>query len=62
MAIEEYRQKLELYILRARIEENWDLTIARFLSGLNYVIWDKVELFPYNNLNDLMQMCIRVEQ
>jgi len=43
MTVEEYRQKMELYILRARIEENVDFTIARFLSSLNYAIKDKVE-------------------
>ena len=62
MTIEEYRQKVELYIMRAGIEENEDLTIARFISCLNFAIRDRVELLPYNNLNDLVQMCIRVEQ
>ena len=62
MSVEEYRQKMELYILRARIDEEEDLTIARFLSGLNYNIRDRVELFPFQNLNELVQMCIKVEQ
>jgi len=47
--------------LRAGIEEE-DLTIARFLSGLNYNIQNRVELLPYQNLNDLVQLCIKVEQ
>jgi len=46
MSIEEYRKKMELYIMRAGIEEEEELTIARFLSGLNYNIRDKVELLP----------------
>jgi len=62
MFVEEYRQNMELYILRARIDEEEDLTIARFLSGLNYNIRDRVELFPFQNLNELVQMCIKVEQ
>ena len=33
-----------------------------FLSGLNYNIRDKVELLPYHNFNDLVQMSIKVEQ
>ena len=53
---------MELYIMRVGIEENEDLTIARFLSGLNFATRDRVELLPYNNLNDLVQMYIRVEQ
>jgi len=54
MTIEEYRQKMELYILRVGIEENEDLAMSMFLSGLNYAIRDRVELLPYNNLNDLV--------
>jgi len=61
MSIEYYRQKMELYVMRAGIEEE-ELTIARFLSGLNYNIKDKVELLPYHNFNDLVQMSIKVEQ
>jgi len=48
--------------MRAGIEENEDLTIARFISCLNFAIRDRVELLPYNNLNDLVQMCVKVEQ
>ena len=53
---------MELYILRARIDEEEDLTIDRFLSGLKYNIRDRVKLLPYQNLNELVQMCIKVEQ
>jgi len=62
LSIEEYRQNMELYIMRAGIEEKEDLTIARFLSGLNYNIRDKVKLLPYHNFNDLVQMSVKVEQ
>ena len=62
MSVEEYRQKMELYILRARIEEKEDLTIVRFLSDLNYNIRDRIELLPDQGLNDLVQMCIKAEQ
>ena len=48
--------------MRAGIEEKEDLTIARFLSGLNYNIRDKVKLLPYHNFNDLVQMSVKVEQ
>lgn len=60
--VEEYRQKMEPYILRAGIEKEEDLTIAKFLSGLDYNIRDKVELLPYHNFNDLKQMSIKGEQ
>ncbi|WVZ13820.1 hypothetical protein V8G54_011386 [Vigna mungo] len=62
MSVEQYRQKMELYMIRARIEETNEFTMARFLSGLNYEIRDKVELLPYIDLDSLVQMCIKVEQ
>nr|KYP40610.1 Retrovirus-related Pol polyprotein from transposon 297 family [Cajanus cajan] len=58
MSVEEYRQKM----LRAGIREDERLTIARFLSGLNFDIRDRVELLPNRDLDDLVQLCIRVEQ
>ena len=62
MSVEEYRQKMELYMMRASIREDEVTTIARFLSGLNLKIRDKVELLPYQDLNDFVQLCIKIEQ
>uniref|UniRef100_A0A151UG86 CCHC-type domain-containing protein n=1 Tax=Cajanus cajan TaxID=3821 RepID=A0A151UG86_CAJCA len=62
MSVEEYRQIMELYMMRARIREEENITIVRFLSGLNLEIRDKVKLLPYRDLNDLVQLCIKVEQ
>ncbi|BAT74419.1 hypothetical protein VIGAN_01208500 [Vigna angularis var. angularis] len=62
MSVEEYRQKSELLMLRAGIKEEERFTIARFQSGLNYDIRDKVELLPYLDLNDFVQQCVRVEE
>jgi len=47
MFVEEYRQKMELLIMRARIIEEESFTISRFLNGLNLNIRDKVELLPF---------------
>ncbi|XP_052732441.1 uncharacterized protein LOC108330354 [Vigna angularis] len=62
MSVEQYKQKMELYMLRAKIEETDELTMARFFSRLNFEIRDRVELLPYINLDSLVQMCIKVEQ
>jgi len=62
MSVEEYRQKMELYMMRTSIREDETTTIARFLRGLNLEIRDMVELLPYRDLNDLIQLCIKVEQ
>jgi len=62
MSIEEYRQNMKLLLIRAGIRKKLRITIFRFHSGLNYEIWDKVKLLPYNDFNDLAQLCVRVEQ
>jgi len=62
MKMEEYRQKMELYMMRVGIKEFEDTTIARFLRGLSLEIRDRVELLSYQDLNDLVQLCIKVEQ
>nr|KYP39196.1 hypothetical protein KK1_039504 [Cajanus cajan] len=60
-SVEEYRQTMELLMMRAGIREEERTTISRFQSGLNLEIRDKVELFPYRDLNELFQLCSRVE-
>ena len=53
---------MDFYMMRASIREDETTTITRFLSGLNLEIRDRVELLPYQDLNDLVQLCIKVEQ
>jgi len=62
MSIEEYRQKMELYMMRAGTREDESVTVARFLSGLSLEIRDRVELLPYRDFHDLVQICKKVEQ
>ena len=42
--VEEYRQQMELLLLRAGLREEERTNIARFLSGFNMEVRDKVEL------------------
>ena len=53
---------MELLLLRVGLKEEERTSIARFLSGLNMEMRDKVELLPYRDLDDLVQLCIREEQ
>ena len=62
ISVEEYRQQMELLLLRAGHREEEITSIARFLSGLNMEVRDKVELLPYRDLDNLVQLCIRVEK
>jgi len=49
--VEEYKQKMVLYMMRVGIEEDESITVARFLSGLSLEIRDR-------DLNDLDQLSI----
>ena len=62
MSLEEYRQQMERLLLRAGLREEKRTSIARFLSGVNMEVRDKVELLLYRDLDEIVQHCIRVEQ
>jgi len=49
-------------MMRVGIGDLEDATILRFLSGLSLEIRGKVDLLPYQDLNGLVQLCIKVEQ
>jgi len=51
---------MELLMMRVGIRKEEETTISRFLGGLNLEIKDRVKLLPYKDLNDLVQMCIKV--
>ena len=53
---------MELILLRVELREEERTNIARFLNGLNIEVRDMVELLPYTDLDELVQLCIRVKQ
>ncbi|XP_073063956.1 uncharacterized protein [Primulina eburnea] len=61
-SVEDYYKELEVVMIRANIEEDSEATMARFLCGLNREIQDKVELRHYLDLDEMVQMAIKVEQ
>jgi len=52
--VEEYKQNMELYKMRAGIQEEENTTIARFMSVLSLEIRDRVGILPYKDLNDFV--------
>ena len=56
MSVEEYRQQMELLLLRAGLRVEERTSIATFLSGLNMEVRDKVELLPYRDLEELVRL------
>jgi len=47
---------MELYMMSLGIREEEEKIISRFLSGFNLDIRDRLELLPYQYLNDLVQI------
>ncbi|XP_028193338.1 uncharacterized protein LOC114378957 [Glycine soja] len=62
LTVEECYKEMEMVLVRANIEEEFEDTMARFLNGLNPEIRDVVELQEYVALDDLLHRALRVEQ
>ena len=60
--MEEYYKEMESLLVRARIHEDEESKMARFLHGLNNDISEFVEMFPYNSLQDILEQAKRTER
>jgi len=60
-SVDEYHKEMEVTLIRANINEEWEATMARFLHGLNSDIRDVVELQNYVKLKELVHQNIKVE-
>jgi hypothetical protein len=49
-------------LVRTRIREDPESTMARFLGGINEEISGFVEMFPYRTLQDLVDQAMRTER
>lgn len=59
--MEEYHKELEVVMIKANVIKDEEVTISRFLSGLNKDS-NMVELQPYMDLEDLVHLAIKVEK
>lgn len=48
-------------MIQANMEEDREVTMARFLFGLNWEIRDRAEMHHYVELKDMVHMVIKVE-
>jgi len=60
-SVEEYYKELEMTMIRANINEDEEVTMSRFLNGLNKDIANDVELQSYVDLEELVHLAIKVE-
>jgi hypothetical protein len=61
-SVDDYYKEMELAMIRANVEEDWEATMARFLHGLNREIADVVEMQHYVELTDIVYQAIKVEE
>ena len=60
-SVEEYQKELEVAMIRANVNEDDEVTMSRFLNGLNRDITNVVELQSYVDLEELVHLAIKVE-
>jgi hypothetical protein len=51
-SVEDYHKEMEMLLIKANIEEDSDVTMARFTGGPNKEIADVVELHHYVDMED----------
>jgi hypothetical protein len=61
-SVDDYYKEMEIALIRAKVEEDREATMARFLNGLNQDIANVVELQHYVELEDMVHMTIKVER
>jgi len=60
-SVEEYQKEFEVAMIRANVNEDEEVTMSRFLNGLNRDITNVVELQSYVDLDELVHLAIKVE-
>ena len=62
MSVEEYHKQMEMLMVKANVEEDREGTMERFLNGLNKNIVDRVDLHHYVEIEDLVNLAMKVEK
>jgi hypothetical protein len=61
-SVDDYYKEMELLLICSGVREDHHSKMARFFHGLNPEISGFVEMFPYNNLQDLVDQAMRTER
>jgi hypothetical protein len=61
-SVDDYYKEMEVAMIRANVEEDWEATMARFLHGLNHEIAYVIEMQHYVELTDMVHQAIKVEE
>ena len=60
-SVEDYYKEMEIVIIQANVEEDREATMVTLLSGLNREIAKLVEFQNYVELEDMVNMVIKIE-
>jgi len=60
LKVEEYIQEFERLQMRLKLNEDNELTIARFIKDLSPIIANKVKLQPYLSFNDACHLTTKI--
>jgi hypothetical protein len=60
-SVEEYFKEMEMTMMRIKLDERQEQTMACFFNGLNFPIKRIVEFLPYTTLRDLLHKATRAE-
>jgi len=61
-SVKEYQKELEVAMIRDNVNEDEEVTMSRFLNGLNRDISNVVKLQSYVELEELVHLAIKVER
>jgi hypothetical protein len=61
-SVEDYHKKMEMCMVMANIEEDEEVTMARFLGGLNKGIANTIELSKYDTFEEMLDMAMKIEK
>ena len=62
MSVDEHHKEMEITMIRANVDEDREATMARFLSGLNKNIADLVELQHYVEIEDMVNVAMKIKR
>ena len=61
-SVEDYYKEMEMIMTRIDLDEREETTMACFLAGLNKEIADRVDLQPYEGIEEMIHLAVKIEK
>ena len=59
--MEEYSAEFENFLIKGDLQEAEEQSIARYLAGLRFKISKTIQLQPYNTLQNVIKLALKVD-